>query len=436
MREFTEIARRLTETVQQSAAWAEEVRPESAAARIRGIGTTGFVPALTLLDSEGFPLRPAILHTDTRAAAELTELRKNHGLNLTLGTLLPKLLWVRRNEPDSFSRARTVMGAHSYLAYRLTGSVSTDYDTASIFGGIFDTEACSYKTDLCEDLELSRDLFPPAFPATGTVGRVTDAAAKETGIPAGTPVIAGTGDSFASLLGDGVLRRGEAMVYLGTSGTVIFLENDASVFMNTSHFGPGKAQFLGRIFSCGESLETVRNLSGGKSWEELNRQAADVPPGSGGLLILPHLKQKTGGNSPATDGDTVFGLRPQHSPFHLYRALLEGIAARIRERLESKRGELRRIVCTGGGAESSLFRLIISSMTGLPVHYNPEGSAALGAALLAACALENSGGAEQFTGGRLSAEAITRPESSWEKTYDTFYKTFLRYQQGVFYEKV
>ena len=401
------------------------------AGAISGIGITGFVPVLTLLDQKGTPLRPAILHTDTRAAGELPRLRDDYGLELSLGTLLPKLLWVRRNEAEIFSRISTVMSAHSYLAYRLSGSPGTDYDTAAIFGDIFDISASRYRKDVLHSLDLSPDLFPPPFPADSIIGRVSAAASEETGIPAGTPVIAGTGDSFASLLGDGAVQKGDMMVYLGTSGTEILVEGDAGGFIDTPHFGEGKAQFVGRIFSCGESLETVRNICGGTPWYKLNSEAEQVPPGSEGLMLFPHLKQKPGAESSLNDNDIIIGLHAGHTRAHLFRAVLEGVAARVRERYDTRRDDIMRVICTGGGAESSLLRRILADMLQMPVEYHHEGSACLGIALLAAVAIENIEDPAAFIISRLSKPIRTVPETGTGKAYEQYFADFTAYQHTL-----
>lgn len=215
---------------------------------IRALGITGLVPVLTLLQDDGLPLRPGILHTDTRAAGELGEINAVLEDDISLGTIMPKLIWIKKHEPALFGRCRTIISAHSYLVYKLTGTTGFDFDTATIAGGVFDPQTEDWDPEAVESLGLSPTLFPGLFPATSVQGHIEEQAAEQTGLPPGLPVIAGTGDSFASLMGCGAVRRNDLMLYLGTSCTQIFLNDHISSFTGGPHFGPGKADFGGRIF--------------------------------------------------------------------------------------------------------------------------------------------------------------------------------------------
>lgn len=400
-------------------------------ADISGIGITGFVPALILLGDGGSPLRPALLHTDTRASKQLEHIRELCGEELSLGTLLPKLMWVKDHEPEIYSRASTFMSAHSYLIYRCTGSIGSDFDTASIFGAVFDSGRLQYNESNIALLGLNRELFPPLLPADAVAGLTSGPVTEETGLPEGIPVIAGTGDSFASLIGDGVVRREEMMIYLGTSGTEIVLENHAADLISAPHFGPGRARFLGRIFSCGESLESARRLLGGKGWDDLNTGAGALSPGSKGLLHIPHLKQKSLGDESVRDHDIILGLRPDHGPYHLYRSVLEGIAYQVRESRDSYSGEISRIVCTGGGAESPLMKQILAAVLGTTVEYNAEGSGCLGMALLAAYASDHSKDLVSMSDAWLSRTSRIEPERAAESLYAELYPRAREYKEEL-----
>ncbi|MEW5815895.1 MAG: FGGY family carbohydrate kinase, partial [Spirochaetota bacterium] len=279
-----------------------------AASQIKAVGITGFVPGLCPLDAEGRVVRNAIMHTDLRAQAELAFVNRTLSEQITLGNLIPKLLWFKDSEPENYAKTAKIVNPHAFLVYRLTGAVTCDYDTATLVGGLFDDAGLRWDGSACAKLGNRMDIWPDLFSAVSVVGGIVKQAAAETGLPDGTPVIAGTGDSFAALIGHGVISPGDLMIYLGSSGTQILVNNNLHGYINTPHFGPGKAEFAGRIVSCGDSMEHFRALLGHKTWETLNKGAAGLKPGSGRLIVVPHLKQKGTGESSFYDRETVFGL--------------------------------------------------------------------------------------------------------------------------------
>ncbi len=354
-----------------------------ASASIAAVGITGFVPALVALDAGGLLLRPAIMHTDTRSHEELRALNELLREPLHQGFLLPKILWLKGKEPDCYRRLGKILVPHSYLAYLLTGSMSCDLDTASIFGGLLAGE--SWDEGVCQTVGVDSSLLPPLFGAEQEIGRVTEAASAATGLPSGIPVIAGTGDSFASLLGCGAVEPGDLMVYLGTSATQILVEGDVAGFASSLHFGPGAASFVGRIVSCGDSLERFKRLLSFSDWRSADEAAAAVAPGSEGVAVFPHLKQKAGSDGSPLDWEAILGLEASHGGGHLFRSLLEGMAYNLRRGFEARSGDVRRVILSGGGARSPVFREILSAVLDRPVVYNPQGSGAAGIALLALC---------------------------------------------------
>ncbi len=376
-REFLEISGELTDALSLSGERAE----------IAGIGITGFVPGLCALDREGIPVRPAIMHTDLRAGVELGELNRLLSEPLTLGTLLPKLLWIRKNEPGSFEAIAKVLVPHAYLVYRLTGRMVCDYDTASIYGGIFDAERHDWDRGVCAALDIDPSMFPEPVPVTACIGTLSPEVSELLSISPSARVIAGSGDSFAALAGEGAVHPGDLMIYLGTSATRILVEAPFGEIAEGPHYGEGRASFVGRIFSCGESMEHYRSLLGHKGWKDLDRAASETPPGSGGVVVFPHPKQRGDEDSGMLDRESIVGLETNHGQGHLFRAFLEGVAYQLKDDYEGIAGRVGRVLLAGGGARSSVFCSIIASALDRIVLTNPNGGGAAGMALLAAWSL-------------------------------------------------
>lgn len=358
---------------------------------IGGISLSGLVPNLCAIDASGRPVRLAIIYRDNRAIKESREI--NQRFNLALGTdaVTPKLLWLKRYEPDNYRQTQVVLNAHSYLAYKLTGNLSTDCDTANIFGGIFDSVHLTWRYDLVEAMELDPAKLPPVFRPTDIVGRVTPEASRVTGLAPGIPVVAGNGDSFMSLLGAGVVEPGEAMIYFGTAGTMLTCLTPLERIAAGPAISSGQVQFLANILSGGELTRWFREQvllpSGPPDFTALEKMAQSIPPGSEGLIILPHLMgERTPINNPLARG-VILGLTTAHSGSHLYRALLESFGYALRDSYEQAHIPLKRVVATGGGAASPLWRQIVTDILGLPLEYISRGDAALGNAYFAGFAL-------------------------------------------------
>ncbi|NPV55301.1 MAG: hypothetical protein HPY76_01310 [Anaerolineae bacterium] len=360
-------------------------------------GVSALVPCLALLDAQMQPVRPAILYSDNRAIEELDWVNRTGGLNLTAEAVVPKLVWIQRREPGNFARGRVLLSAHNYIVQRLTGASAMDYDTAGIMGGIFDPKSKQWRTDLVERLGLDPALLPPLSPATGVVGRVTEEAARATGLPAGIPVIAGSGDTFPTLVGCGAVDVGDAMISFGTTGLLTVTLRPLVESAAGPHFGASEADAAvlwgANVLSVGRLIRWYLDQfppavpSGGNLYELMEQAAAAIPPGADGTLVLPHW---LGRRTPLPDHNlrgSILGVLPSTTPGHVYRALMEAFAYNIRQGFDPVRERVRRVVLTAGGARSGLWRQIMADVLDHPVEYNPGGSGALGIAFLAAYAL-------------------------------------------------
>lgn len=368
-------------------------------ANVGCIAVTGQAPTAVLVDEKGIPTRRAVLWLDTRADAEAKE----------LGTqayyLGPKLLWLARHEPETIARAKWILQSHAFLALRLTGEAATDPSTAALAIPLFDLAARQWVHSACDRVGIRADQLPPIRHAHEIIGHVTAAAAESTGLGAGTPVVAGGGDFAAATLGAGVVEEGEACLMLGTAGNLLVPRRSPGTdarLINSHHVGADRWLSLGGTLSGGAQEWLRHAMTRGQStsedddtgmrsalptFEVLEKEAAAVPAGSGGLLFLPYL---AGERTPIWDvgaRGAYVGLSLDHGRGHLWRALLEGIAlsfADIQGVLEDGGVVLREVVAANGGGKSPLFRQILCDALGVPLHYAPRASGTVaGAAVLA-----------------------------------------------------
>jgi xylulokinase len=369
---------------------------------VAAIGLTGQMHGLVLLDQAGAVLRPAILWNDQRTGAQCDEIRTRLGFerlvqitgnNALTGFTAPKILWVQQNEPEVYARAGHILLPKDYIRYRLTGEFAMDKADGS--GTIlFDLKSRDWSPEVVETLGIPADWLPPTFEGPEVTGFVSAQAAGETGLSAGTPVMAGGGDQAAGAVGVGAVEAGIVSLALGTSGVVFATTEGAYVepqgrLHAFCHALPGRWHFMGVMLSAAGSLQWYRDeLAPGSSFEELLAPAANIPPGSEGLLFLPYLTgERTPHPDPLARGAFV-GLTVRHTQAHLTRSVLEGVAYGLRDSFEliktAGKIEVRQVRVSGGGARSQLWRQILADVFGADlVTVNTTEGAAYGAALLA-----------------------------------------------------
>jgi xylulokinase len=373
----------------------------AAEGRPAGLAVSGIGPCLLPADGSGRPLRPAILYgVDTRAGTEIAELTDELGAEEILGrggtplssqAVGPKLRWLARHEPAVWERTEMLLMASSYLVHRLTGWYVLDHHSASQCDPMYDQNRLDWATDWAATVAPGLTLPELAWP-TEVVGTVTARAAAETGLPQGLPVTAGTVDAWAEAIGVGVREPGEMMVMYGTTMFLIqVLEtpNPHPGLWTTSGVFPGTRSLAAGMATSGAVTDWLRRLVGAE-FATLVAEAAEVPPGSRGLLLLPYFAgERTPIFDPSARG-IVAGLTLSHGRGELYRAALEGIAYGVRHNLEAMReagGRARRLVAVGGGTQGGLWTQIVTDVTGEEQQVPTETiGACLGDALLAAVA--------------------------------------------------
>lgn len=412
-----------------------------AGADVAGVGVSAVGPCLLPLDADGQPLRPAILYgIDTRAKHEIAELSvlidpaellSFSGMNFTSQAIGPKILWLKRNEPDVWQRASMFTTASSYVVYRLTGEHVIDRHTASHFMPFFDLQGLEWSGRHAE-LVASPTKLPRLAWTHEAAGTVTAAAAAATGLVAGTPVNAGTIDVMADAVSAGVTDTGDLMLTYGSSISFILLldapKPDPRVWMTAGAF-PGTFALSAGMATSGSLTRWFRDeLAPGTSFSQLFEAASEVAPGSDGLLFLPYM---SGERTPLHDPDArgvVAGLSLNHTRDHLFRAALEGVAYGIRHNLEvfeSIGARIDRIVSVGGGTTGGTWVQIVSDVSGhaqsvpQPALGAPIGSAFLGG--VAAGVLEWADLSDWE-----SPSAVVEADSNRRAVYDNHYANFLK----------
>jgi xylulokinase len=380
------------------------------------IGLSGQMHGLVCLDERGKPLRPAILWNDQRTSAECAEIESRLGLERLVeltgnraltGFTAPKLLWVRRHEPDVYRQIRHVLLPKDYVRYRLTGVQAIDAADAS--GTLlFDVARRRWSEDVLDALDLPRDWLPPVYEAPDV------------------PEMPGAGDQAAALLGVGVTEPGPVSVVLGTSGTVSaalpeFAADPQARLHVFCHAVPGRWHAMGVMLAAAGSLRWLRDLLD-VPYEALLAEAEEWPPGAEGLLFAPYLGgERTPHADPSVRASFV-GLSLRHDRGALVRAVLEGVAYALRDSLELL-GELGvrpvSIRLSGGGARSQLWQKIVASTFDLPVELTAsEEASAFGAALLAS----TDPAATAEIAVRVRARIAQDPE--WAREYAEGYERF------------
>jgi len=367
---------------------------------IAGIGVTGQMHGSVFLDGRGASLRPALLWNDQRTARAAGELERAVGARrlheitgnpALTGFQAPKILWFREREPERFARLRTVLLPKDFLRYRLSGTLATDASDAS-GTSLLDLRTRTWSADILRALDLSAELLPAVFESPDVVAHVSADGAAETGLAAGTPIVAGAGDNAAAAVGSGIVRPGDALVSLGTSGVALAhvaepLVDGSGALHAFCAAVPGAYHLMGVILSAGGSLRWTRDALGADMpFDALVAEAATVPAGALGVTFLPYL---AGERTPHMDSQARgawLGLSLAHGRPHLVRAVLEGVAYGLADAVDAMRAlgvDPPVFARTGSGFASELWTTIVASVLERPLRRAADEGPAYGAALLA-----------------------------------------------------
>jgi len=420
---------------------------------VKGVGLSGQMHGLVMLDGEGHVLRRAILWCDGRTQAqcdEITRKLEDKLLSITANPALPgftagKILWVRENEPEIYEKCRHILLPKDYIRYKLTSQFATEVSDASGMN-LLDVPNRCWSDEALSKLDIDPSLLGKMYESCQVTGEVTPQAAQATGLAPGTVVVGGAGDNAAAAIGTGVVDTGLAFTTLGTSG-VIFAHADAVTIDPKGRVHtfcsavPGKWTVMSCTLAAGLSLQWTRNTlcsaereqaaaQGVDPYEIMTGEAAQSPIGANRLLYLPYLM---GERSPLLDSDArgaFIGLSAIHQRGDMIRAVLEGVTYSQRQCLDVFREmgvEITDMAACGGGSRSNFWRQMLSDVYGCPVKTiaSAEGPA-LGAAILAGVGAGVYADVVQGCAAAVRPGTRQLPNPEAGAAYEPFYKLYCR----------
>jgi len=416
--------------------------------QIAGISFSAQGCACQPVDAQGQPLGNALIWTDIRATAQQARIRQIFGEQLghVTGNNIydqpePRMMWIREHEPERYARTHKFLTTLSYLVYRFTGNfVATTSDWG--FHLSFDRKKRSWNDYFVRAIGLDAEKFPTLCESHALVGRVTKAAAQDTGLLEGTPVVAGAQDSVIVALAVGALDVGQSVVMRGTTELLCLSTAEGDYhpdLYTTCSVIPGLfvRYDMREVVASGGSYRWLAMMLFGAAREseftQMNEWAAASPAGSHGLLYLPYLLISTNPDPEQQRAGCYFGLSTTTTRGDLCRAVMEGTAYALRETIVRLGGigiTIRELRLTGGPAESTLWNQITADVTGLPVMVPAVGgaAAAYGAALLAGmgCGMIPMDGNYAALRRTIQLRQRYEPQPAQRALYDRFYAEFCR----------
>ena len=429
---------------------------------VSGIGLSGQMHGLTPLDKDGTVIRRAILWNDGRTAAECAEYVQRAGGEGRVRELVynvptpsytaPKILWMRNHEPEIFAKLAHVLMPKDFIRFKLSGEYATDMSDGTSTG-LQDAKHRQWSDEMLGALQIDKAILPRLGEGHEITAQVSAAAAQETGLAAGTPIVSGAGDQPASAVGAGIVQEGIVSVTIGTSG-VVFASTDrmpvpgapgvSPLLEVFCHALPTTWHYMGVMLSAGGSLRWFRdNIAYGHSslvtrhsslqsdpYDMLLEQAAQTPPGAEGLIFLPYLSgERTPHRDPLARGAFV-GLTLRHTQAHMTRAVVEAITFGLRDSLDLIRQSgirVSEVRAAGGGANSKIWRQWLADIFDAEITLiNSSEGGALGVALLAGVGTGVWQTAREACGAVLRVTSRTEPTKNVEvrRAYDEAYAQF------------
>lgn len=419
---------------------------------IKGIGISGQMHGLVMLDKGGNVLRRSIIWCDQRTAAECEEITNKVGaarlIELTANPALTgftasKILWVRNHEPEVYAKCAHILLPKDYVRYMLTGEFATEVSDASGMQ-LLDVPNRCWSDEVLSKLGIDKALLAKVYESPEVTGKVSKEAAELCGVPEGTPVVGGAGDNAAAAVGTGTVQDGIAFTTLGTSGVVFAhtdkLSIDPKGRVHTFCCAvPGAWHVMGVTQAAGLSLKWFRDNfcdaemvtakgMGKDPYYLMDKQAEAIPIGAERLLYLPYLM---GERTPHLDPDcrgAFIGLSAMHTRQHMLRAVMEGVVYSQRDSVEVLRGmgvKINDMLACGGGGTSPLWRQMLADVYGCPVKtvVSKEGPA-LGVAILAAVGTGIYSSVQEACKEVIKTNPAQNPIAENSKEYEKFYKMY------------
>lgn len=422
------------------------------ASEIKGVGLSGQMHGLVMLDKSGNVLRKSIIWCDQRTAKECEEITQKVGAeNLIKITANPaltgftasKIMWVKNNEPEIYEKCTHILLPKDFIRYKLTGEFATEVSDASGMQ-LLDVPNRKWSDQVLDALQIDKSLLGKVYESPEITGKVTKAASDLTGLAEGTAVVGGAGDNAAAAVGTGTVQDGRAFTTIGTSGVVFAhtskLSIDPKGRVHTFCCAvPGAWHVMGVTQGAGLSLKWFRDnfcheemiaAAGMKKdpYFLMDKQAEEIPIGSDRLLYLPYLMgERTPHLDPNCRG-VFFGLSAMHTRQHLLRAVMEGVTFSQRDSVEVLREigvSINEMLACGGGGSSPLWRQMLADVYGCPVKtvVSKEGPA-LGVAILAGAGTGVYSSVQDGCAAVIKTNPPQNPISQNSAKYEKFYNIY------------
>jgi xylulokinase len=424
------------------------INPES----ISGIGLSGQMHGLVMLDGDGNVLRKSIIWCDQRTAKECTEITEKVGqkrlIDITANPALTgftasKILWVRNNEPEIYEKCRKILLPKDYIRYMLTGEFATEVSDASGMQ-LLDIKNRCWSKEVLNALDIPIEYLGDVHESIVVSGNVHKKAAELTGLKENTPVVGGAGDQAAGAIGNGIIRSGQISSTIGTSG-VVFAHLDEPIIDEKGrvhtfcHAVPGAWHMMGVTQGAGLSLKWFRDnfctneievakYMGIDPYVLMTKEAEKVPAGSRGVIYLPYLMgERTPHLNPKAKG-VFFGLSAAHTKNEMLRAVIEGVSYSLLDCMEiiKETGmNPTNVMVSGGGGKSELWRQILADMFNCKVSTNKSSEGpALGVALLAGVGTGVYKDINEACNIAISENSIQYPKEENSLVYKRYYEIY------------
>lgn len=421
-------------------------------ADIKGIGLSGQMHGMVLLNKEGNVLRSSIIWCDQRTQEEchkITEIiGKERLIEITANPALTgftasKVMWVKNHQPDIFEKIYKILLPKDYIRYKLTGEFATEVSDASGMQ-FLDVPKRTWSGEILNKLGLDYKWMPAVYESQEVSGKVTKKVAQLTGLAPGTPVVGGGGDQAAGAVGNGIVKPGVISSTIGTSGVVFAHMDEVNIdprgrVHTFCHAVPNTWHVMGVTQGAGLSLQWMRNNFGAAErelaefldidpYELMTKEAQKAAPGCEGLIYLPYLMgERTPHLDPYAKG-VFFGLSAKHGRNEMIRTVMEGVAYSLRDCLEIIKGmgvSVSEVRASGGGGKSSLWRQMQADIFNNPITtINSSEGPALGAALLAGVGTEVYNSVPEACEAAIKTISVQQPIEANVNVYDKYYEVY------------
>ena len=419
---------------------------------IKGIGLSGQMHGLVMLDKNGAVLRNAIIWCDQRTGKECEEITQRVGaerlIDITANPALTgftasKILWVRNHEPEIYEKCRHILLPKDYIRFRLTGELATEVSDASGMQ-LLDVPKRQWSAEVLEKLEIDKSMLAKVYESPEVTGKLTAEAANLTGLSTDTIVVGGAGDNAAAAVGTGVVTDGKAFTTIGTSGVVFAHTSDIAIdpkgrvhtfccavpgawhVMGVTQ-GAGLSLKWFRDQFCGAEIETAKSM-GVDPYYLMDQEAETVPIGANRLLYLPYLMgERTPHLDPNARG-VFFGLSAIHTKRDMLRAVMEGVSYSLQDCL-AVFGEMGitadEMLACGGGGSSPFWRKMLADLYGCPVKtVSSKEGPALGVALLAGVGTGIYANVQEACSAVIRVDKEAQPEQDNHLRYQKVYQLY------------